>query len=328
MMIAVIIKRWGGTLRIILPFNQGGVSLPGCIVRGKQILLGVEELHDRGIIHVVTSDQCITGRDVLGDAGYVVQVSHRHQHSQVTHIAGFLGDDHVDRVGFEHFDGGLGGVEGDDFDFSTEALIGNHLTGALGGEDVGAEDASQIGFLLQHGFHLSLGLGGIVVVVVYTHQGDIRVIGDRFFAASFAGVGGADAGLDILDVDLAFAADGFDQGVAGDHAAELVIGGDEGEREFDRAVSVITIADESVSGEDGEAGIAGFLQRGDHGVLVNRSQEEEIQVTAGDHGVQHRGLNCGVPFVRDLDNQLSAKAVGGCLRAALHGEVEGILYAS
>ena len=187
---------------------------------------------------------------------------------------------------------------------------------------------ARSGFLLQHGFHLRLGLGGIVVVVVHAHQGDVRVLGDGFLAAFFAGIGGADAGLDVLDVDLALAADGFDQGVAGDLAAELVVGGDEGERELDRAVDIVAVADEGVDGEDRQAGVAGFLQRGDHGFLVDRGQEEEVQVTAGDHGVQHGGLDGDVPLVRDLDDQLSAKAVGGRLCAALHGEVERILHAS
>ena len=56
-------------------------------------------------------------------------------------------------------------------------LFCHDLTGALGAEDVGAEDAAQIGFFLQHGFHLRLRLGGIVVVVVHAHQGHIRVLG-------------------------------------------------------------------------------------------------------------------------------------------------------
>ena len=112
-----------------------------------------------------------------------------------------------------------------------------------------------------------------------------------FLAAFFAGVGAADAGLDVLDVDLALAADGFDQGFAGDLAAQLVVGGDEGQREVDRAVDVVAIADEGVDGDDGHAGIAGLLQRRDHGFLVDRGQEEEVQVAAGDHRIEHGGLD-------------------------------------
>ncbi len=288
---------------------------------------GVEELLDGRVVHVVAGDDLVASGDVLGGAGHTVQVGHRHHHRQVAHVAGLLGDDHIDRVGLEHLDGGLGGVEGHDFDLAAQALVGNYLPGALGGEHVGAEDASQVGFLLQDGFDLGLGLGGIVVVVIHAHQGHFGVVGDGFLAAFFAGVGGRDAGLDVLDVDLALAADGAHQGFAGDHAAQLVVGGDEGQREGDRAVDVIAVADEGIDGDDRQAGVAGFLQRGDHGFLVDRGQEQEVQVAAGHHGVEHGGLDGSVPVIGDLGYQLGPEALDGLFGAALHGEVERVLHA-
>ncbi len=114
-----------------------------------------------------------------------------------------------------------GGIKGHDLDLAAEALVLHDRACALRAEDVGAEDAGQIGFLLQHGFDLRLGLGGIVVVVVHADQLHVGVRGDDFLAALLAGIGAADAGVHVLDVDLALAADRFDQRFAGDLAALL-----------------------------------------------------------------------------------------------------------
>ena len=70
-----------------------------------------------------------------------------------------------------------------------------------------------------------------------------------------------------------------------------------------------------------------FLQRCDHGILVDRRQEEEVQVAAGDHGVEHGRLVGDVPVLGDLDDQFNTQVSRGLLRAALHGEVERVLYA-
>ena len=169
---------------------------------------------------------------------------------EVAHVGRLLRDDHVDRAVLQHLDGGFGRIEGHNLDLAAETLVLHDLARTLRAEDVGAEDAAQIRILLQHGFHLRLRLGGIVVVVVHGHQLHIGIGLDDLLAAGLAGVGAADAGLHVLNVDRALAADGFDQRFAGDLAAEFVIGGDEGQRELDRAVDVVAVADEGIDGDD------------------------------------------------------------------------------
>ena len=142
----------------------------------------------------------------------------------------------------------------------------------------------------------------------------------------FAGVGAADAGLHVLNVDRALAADGLDQRFAGNLAAEFVIGGNEGQRELDRAIDVVAIADEGIDGDDRQSGVIRLLQRRDHAFLIHRGGEQVLQIATGHHRVEHRRLIGDVPIRRNLGNQFYAKPIGRLLRTALHGEVERILH--
>ena len=114
-----------------------------------KLLLGVEEYLNCRIIHIIASDDLVASGDVPWDACHAIKVCHSHFHCHIAHISWFLSDDHIDCAGFEHFNGGLGGVESDDLDFTAQALVGDDLTSALGGEDVGAEDASQVRALFE-----------------------------------------------------------------------------------------------------------------------------------------------------------------------------------
>ncbi len=130
-----------------------------------------------------------------------------------------------------------------------------------------------------------------------------------------------------MDVDLACLANRFGQSVTRDLAAQHVVRTDVGDGEGHRAIDVVAIADEGVVGDDWQTGVSRVLQWGYHSFLVHRSQEEEVQVATGHHRIQHWGLNRSIPLLRYLDDQLGTKVGGSLFRAALHGEVEGILHA-
>jgi len=215
------------------------------------ILLGIDEFSDVGVIDIILGDDLIAGGDTGRDAGDAIEISHGHSHSQIAHIGRFLGDDQIDGACFQLLDGELGGIKSDHFDLAAQALVGDHLASALGAEDIGAKDTGQIRDALQGSFSLSLGFGGIVLVVVNANQFDVGIFLEGQLAAFFALVGGADAGFDVLDVDFTGGANGFGQGFTGNLAAQDVVRTDVGDREGDRAVDLFAITDEGVVGDDG-----------------------------------------------------------------------------
>ncbi len=100
--------------------------------------------------------------------------------------------------------------------------------GALGGEQVGGEDADQVGVLLQLGAD-ELGRGRrVVVAVLHADVGELAVGLDGVLEALGAGVGRRDAGIDTHDHDLAALGVQLLDGVEGRLAAALVVAGDRG----------------------------------------------------------------------------------------------------
>ena len=147
----------------------------------------------------------------------------------------------------------------------------------------------------------------------------------RGLEAFLALVGGADAGLDVGDVDLALVVDLLGQRQAGEEAAQHVVGGDVGEREVARAgaVLVLAVVDEGVDGDHRDAGVDRLLQRCDQLLLVGGRDQDRVGL-ARDHRLQHRHLQGRVELRRALEQQLAADRLGRHLGTLAHGDVEGV----
>ena len=88
------------------------------------------------------------------------------------------------------------GVEADDLHLAQLARLADAGRGALGGEQVGGEDALEVGVLGQRGLGDRGGLRRVVVVELLADVGQAGLLG-ALLEALGAQVGGRDAGLDV-----------------------------------------------------------------------------------------------------------------------------------
>src|SRR5262249_45748407 len=146
---------------------------------------------------------------------------------------------------------------------------------------------------------------------------------DGLFAALLTLIGRADARVHVLNVELAVAAAGRDERLAGDHAALFVVRADIRQRERDGAIFVVAIANERVHGNDRNPRVVGALRRFDHRLLVGCRDDQRVDF-AGDERIHDRGLLHWTELGRTIHNQGRPHRVRLVLRAALHSDVEGV----
>jgi hypothetical protein len=178
-------------------------------------------------------------------------------------------------AGLQVVDGLHGRVKVGDLDGTRKTRVIDSLGGTLG--QVRAEDAGQIGRALEERRGLLGGIGGTIAVVVDPDQGRLGAGSlNRLTAALFALVSGADSRLDVLNVELARAADRVEERLTADHATLGVVGADVRQGECHWTVRVVAVADRGVHRDDGNASRIGALQWFDDGQFVNCRDDQRV----------------------------------------------------
>src|SRR5581483_508691 len=210
-----------------------------------------------GRVHVGAVDHHVASGHALLDAARVaLDRIDRVLHTGAAHVGRFLGADQVDHVIPQVLDPLLWRVEVGDLHRSGQVRVLDRLRRALGAEQVRPEDPGQVRGALEQRRGLLSRLRGAVVVVVHAYQRHRAPRGlDRLLAPLLALVRGADTRLDVLDVELPLAADRLDERVTGDLATLDVVRADVRQREGDRALLVVAVADVGVDGDHLDAGV-------------------------------------------------------------------------
>src|SRR3954447_16593930 len=146
-------------------------------------------------------------------------------------VGGLLGDERLHRPGLQVGDLLRARVEADDLHLVQLARLLDAGGGALGGEQVRGEDALEVRVLGEHGLRDRRRLRRVVVVELLAEVRQPRGL-RALLEALRAGVGRRDARLDVVDEDLARAADELRERLRRLLAAALVVARDLGHREL------------------------------------------------------------------------------------------------
>src|ERR687893_2474556 len=176
---------------------------------GSLLALGfVEVLLDLGFVEVFAGHRREAGSDLLARRLLVgLQVVHGYPDAPVAYVVRMLGDQHVHVAPSQVLDLRRRSVEGHYTHLVLLARLPHPGSGALPGEDVGAEDTLQVGVRSEGRGGDRCRLDGIVVAVLGPEVLDVRVLLYRLLKALLPLVGGGDAGRDADDHDLALFTD-------------------------------------------------------------------------------------------------------------------------
>src|SRR5215211_385572 len=218
----------------------------------------VEVLLYFGFIDVLSGYRSKTRCDLLlGRLLVGLQVIHGYPDALVAYVVRVLGDERIESSLSQVFDLGRRGIEGHDAYLFLLACLLESCSGALPGEQVGAEDAFEVGVRSEGRGGDGRRLGRIVVAVLGSQVLYVRILLYRFLEALLSLVGGRDAGLDADHHDPALFADLLGQGLAREHASFDVVGGDLGQRD-------LFLLDGGVDQHHYYVLVDGALYRGDH----------------------------------------------------------------
>ena len=182
-----------------------------------------------GAVDVVLGDDGGAGLDLRRD-GAAVERGDGHVDPVLADRPRLLGDECLDRAGVEVLDLVGPGVEADDLHRVRLAGLLDAVGAALGGEEVGGEDADEVRVLLQRGAHQVRRGGRVVVGVLDADVLELRVGLHGVLEPLRPRVGGGDAGVDRHHHDLAAVRVECLERLEGRLAARLVVGGDRGGR--------------------------------------------------------------------------------------------------
>src|SRR3954470_1723941 len=226
-------------------------------------------------------------------------------------VGRLLGDQPLHGAVLEVLDLLRTGVEADDLGLG--ARLARTRRRALGGEQVGPEDALEVGVLLERGLHLG---GGDLRLVVGVLAPDVVQPG-RLGAvdeALLARVRRRDARLDVDDEHLALAADQLGQRRGRGLAAGLVVGGD-------LRHGHVGLVERRVDEHDLDALVGHLLDRGVERLGVRRRDQHRVGLLRGDR-VDDRRLLRRVELLRPLEVECGAQLLGLGLGPAVHRDVE------
>src|SRR6266508_3872901 len=277
-------------------------------------LVLVEELLHALVVHVVLGDHHEAGADLLLD-GLALEGGDRLLHPVLADVGRLLGDQRLDDPLLQVLDLLGPGVEADDLDLLGRPGAAHAGGGALGGEQVGAEDADQVAVGGQRGGRLGRGLLRLVVGVLDPDVLQPRGVLDLLLEALGAGVGGGDARLDVDHQHRALAAGQLGEGPRRLAAALLVVRGDL------RLGELLGVLGGGVDEHQLDPGLLGLGERRDHRLGIRRGDQDRVRLL-GHHRAEHRRLQRGVELVRRRHVQGGAEALCRLPRAALHGDVE------
>src|SRR5215211_1462516 len=268
-----------------------------CVVACPTLALRlVEVLFHLRLVQVPAGCRSEPGRDLL--LGWFLsgfQVLDGYPDALVAYVVRVLGDEPVHVALSEVFDLGRRGIEGYDAHLVLFARLPDSRSGALSGEDVGAENTFQVRVGAESRGGDRCRLYGIVVAVLGPKVLDVRVLFYRLFEALLPLIGSGDARGDADDHNLALFADLLSQAVSSDHASLYVVGGDLGQRD-------LFLLDGRVHEHYGYVLIDGALYRGDHGGHVGGRDEDCVRVGL-DGRVQNRRLLGGGERIGSLHVQ-------------------------
>ena len=272
---------------------------------------------DLGIVHVVNSHHHEARLDTGRHRSHSVEMSERLHDGLEAHVGRLLRNHVRDRALTEQLNRTRRRIERNDLDRSTQTLIRDHVARALSREHVRAIDAVDV-VRQQRSFRLSGSLRRIILVVVDTNQRHAVVGINRFTTPLFTLIRSRDTRRHVLDVDVARTADRFDQRHTRNPSTFSIRRTDVRQRRSYRTVHVVAVTNECVNCEIRKAGV---LQRRNHGFLVDRSQEQEVQVPRRNHRLENRCLLRHIPRRRDLNLEVHTQRLGSTLSATLHRDI-------
>src|SRR5918997_3726848 len=129
------------------PGRDDNVGKHGCVVARPTLALRlVEVLFHLRLVQVLTGCQSKAGRDLLfGWLLLRLQVIHGYSDALVAYLVRVLGDERVHIASAQVLDLGRRGIEGHDAHLILFARLSDSRSGALPREDVGTEDAFEVG---------------------------------------------------------------------------------------------------------------------------------------------------------------------------------------